>query len=98
MRTGPNSAAGTYAGVLGTISTEGTQRQSQILSVFDYAATDKHKSVLLRHDGGYSDNSTCTEAIAARWVNTSSITTLTVGTSSSTFTIGSTFSLYGIVA
>jgi len=66
------------------------------LMIFDYSATDKHKTALTREDG--SDYS-ITAALASRWANTAAINSLTVYTSTGVnFAIGSTFSLYGIAA
>jgi len=66
------------------------------LMIFDYSATDKHKTALTRGDG--SDYS-ITEALASRWANTDAIHSLTVYTGLGVnFAIGSTFSLYGIAA
>lgn len=62
-------------------------------SIFDYAVTDKHKSVLSRT--GYNDRTTAT---AGRWASTSAITSILVGVSSGTFNSGTSFYLYGIVS
>ena len=72
-------------------TTEPNISQTQIM---DYAQTDKHKSVLVRNGA----SSKATEARAARWANTSAITTLGITTSTGNFNAGSTFSLFGISA
>ena len=67
---------------------------NMIVNIMDASATDKHKSVLLRdNDAGF-----ITSARAFRWANTASVTSLTMFTSAGAFTVGSTFSLYGVVA
>jgi hypothetical protein len=70
---------------------------SGIAQLFDYAQTNKHKSMLLR--SGYfqpDENGRFVEASAVRWGSTDAINSVTVRASTSTFAIGSTFSLYGI--
>jgi len=63
------------------------------LQIMDYSATDKHKTVLSRGNGVTATVS----AIAARWADTSAITSVEVGTqSTTTLDSGSTVSLYGI--
>ena len=63
--------------------------------IMDYAATDKHKTLLTRANG---QNNTVTEttALATRWANTNAITSMVFTLSSGNFAIGSTFSLYGV--
>jgi hypothetical protein len=59
----------------------------------DYAATDKHKTVLTRNNV----SGTGVEAQAARWANTAAITSVTVITSSGAgFATGTVISLYGV--
>jgi len=62
-----------------------------IFNIFDYSATDKHKSILR----SITKADTSTERIAARWASTSAITSLTITGSMLT---GSTLALYGIAA
>jgi hypothetical protein len=75
-------------------------RYLSIFQIMDYSATDKHKSTLLRN--GYTDannGAQCVEAFAGRWANTSAVSSINVfATSSSGFSTGSTFTLYGIEA
>jgi hypothetical protein len=68
------------------------------VSVMDYSATDKHKTVLSR--SGYKNASSIdfVEASASKWANTAAITTFAVFTSANNFASGSTFSLYGVIA
>ena len=65
-----------------------------IHQIMDYSATDKHKSVLTTRvlAASYVDR------FAQRWANTSAITSMEVFASSNAYAIGSTFSLYGLVA
>lgn len=66
-----------------------------IFQIMDFAATDKHKSVLVRQDRADG----ITNATASRWANTSAITTLLITTTTTNqYAAGSTFSLYGIAA
>ena len=67
---------------------------SSIAHIFDYSATDKHKSVLVRSD----DASYGTEAHAGRWASTAAITSIKISTVNWAMLDGSTFSLYGVSA
>jgi len=64
------------------------------MNFFDYSSTDKHKSVLARHNV----DGTAVSAVAYRWANTNAITKLDVMTNSSSyeFAAGSTINLYGV--
>lgn len=68
-----------------------------IINVFDYSATDKHKTVLSRSDIA-SGTYPATTASASRWASTAAVTSFTLGTGGNTFSIGSTFTLYGIAS
>lgn len=65
-----------------------------ICNIFDYSATDKHKSMIGRASraGGGA------EMLANRYASLSAITSLRVYVDTSAFAIGSTFTLYGIAA
>ena len=63
-------------------------------NIMDYSATDKHKTILNRVDAA----SSIVEAVAARWANTAAVTSVKVQTTTGTFSIGTTFSLYGRIA
>jgi hypothetical protein len=65
-----------------------------IAQILDYSATDKHKTILVRSDNAASKS----EAMANRWASTSAVTSVAVAPSAGSFTIGSTFNLFGIVA
>jgi hypothetical protein len=62
-----------------------------IMQVFDFAQTNKHKSILSRSDNA----SSATGAAACRWANTSAVTSIQLYVGG-TFAAGSTFSLYGL--
>lgn len=68
-----------------------TAQANIIVNFFDYAQTDKHKTVLIRANAA----TTYTEAITGRWPSTSAITTILVNASGQ-FSAGTTFSLYGV--
>lgn len=70
------------------------QSFNSITSLQDFAATDKHKSILSRSNNA----ATGTEAIAGRWANTSAITSVKFFTINNSYAIGSTFHLYQIVS
>jgi hypothetical protein len=76
-----------YLGTLGTAMTTNT------LDILDYAQTDKHKSTLVRGN----DTTAYVQARAGRWANTAAITSITI-TCGGTYSTGSVFSLYGILA
>jgi hypothetical protein len=63
-----------------------------IVQIMDYAQTDKHKTALSRRQGG----ATSPTASAHRWASTSAVTSIQVSLSGANFTVGHTFSLYGI--
>jgi hypothetical protein len=91
-------ASGTSSGQATTTSLltggfNSATRNNVVFQIMDYSATDKHKSVLNRmNEGGLT-----TYAWGGRWANTSAITSITViGTNP--YAIGSTFSLYGVIA
>lgn len=70
-----------------------TSASNTVLQVMDYSATDKHKTVLSRLNGA-SDYGVA--MIAGRWANNTAINAVSAQVASGTFSIGSTFSLYGI--
>ena len=92
------SGTGSFLPLSGNIYTDTGLTYNVQVSLLDFAATDKHKSVLHRVNqtteptyGGVG-----TAAHASRWANTAAITNIEVyGT---TFAIGSTFFLYQIVS
>jgi len=64
------------------------------IQVMDYSATDKHKTSLSRWDTAQN----LVGATAVRWANTNAINSLTIKDTrnSATFSVGSTFTLFGI--
>jgi hypothetical protein len=63
------------------------------LTFLDYAATDKHKTILSRFDTANRE----TQATASRWASTSAITSIRFfDILGQTFQTGATFSLYGV--
>lgn len=66
--------------------------QTFIMNFQNYANTNTFKTVLVR----YNYAGTETAARVNLWRNTNAITSITISTDSSTFALGSTFSLYGI--
>lgn len=73
----------------------GTSQSVSTIDILDYAQTDKHKALLGRgNTPGWG-----TRMIAGRWASLSAVTTVLIYTEASlTFSIGTTFSLYGIVS
>ena len=65
-----------------------------IMNLQNYSNTNIFKTILQR----YNDAGKETNARVALWRNTNAITSITISTDSSTFAIGSTFTLYGIAA
>jgi hypothetical protein len=65
-----------------------------IIQIMDSSATDKQKTYLSR----FSPDANYVNALAVRWANTSAITSINAYTTSNAFAIGSTFSLYGVIA
>jgi hypothetical protein len=66
-----------------------------IIQLFDYATTDRHKTVLTR----YGASTTDIQAQASRWASTAAINSVTIfDVLGQTYQAGSTFSLYGVIA
>lgn len=85
-----NSGNNTFVGA-GRCSTSGT---SSILHIFDYSATNKHKTSLSRGDNG----GTISSAQVGRWANTAAITSVKITALSGVYSAGATFALYGIAS
>jgi hypothetical protein len=66
-----------------------------VLQIMDYSATDKHKTVLAREN---AIANSWVGARTTRWANTNAIDTISLTPVAGTFSIGSTFSLYGVIA
>ena len=86
-----SSGAATLTGGITPLYLRGNQANA-IVQIFDYAETNKHKTVLSR---GNAPSNLGLTAMAQRWASTSAITSLTINFAVD-FAIGSTFSLYGI--
>jgi len=75
---------------------------AQVMSkvqIQDYSATDKHKTILAREDFDPSVSNYNAMAIAGRWASTNAINTIKLSISGAqSFDVGSTFSLYGVIA
>jgi hypothetical protein len=69
-------------------------RSQAIVQVSDFAASDKHKTSLVRD----SESGGVVVMRAVRWANTAPITSLKFKTGSGNFAIGSTFHLYQLVS
>lgn len=97
--TASSSSSGTTEGNFGTFVMPNTSSPSNfVLQIMDYAATDKHKTLLARSD---NVNSTFPGAsmTAVRWASTSAITSITLKfQSTATYAVGSNFALYGVSA
>lgn len=70
----------------------GNARTITSFQVFDFAQTDKHKSVLIRANHAAS----LISMAGGRWASTAAITSLKITSGVGQFTVGSTFSLYAI--
>lgn len=66
-----------------------------ILQIMDYSATDKHKTVLAREN---AIANSWVGARTTRWANNAAIYQINITPVAGTFSIGSTFSLYGIAS
>jgi hypothetical protein len=96
---GATSATGTYT-TIDIIWNEITSNSQYLSTVnlMDYSATDKHKTLLVRAKGTASNGGLSTFADSWRWANTAAITSLNLYASTGTYNVGSTFSLYGVIA
>jgi hypothetical protein len=91
----PASGPFLYVNLDSRFTNSDTRRGLSQIAILDFSATDKHKSILIRNDVA----ETGTEAIAARWANTSAISTILISMSNAgSFAIGSTFNLFQIVS
>jgi hypothetical protein len=92
ISSGTGSGAATQSSQRFVYIQNSTARVHGIAQIMDYSATDKHKTTLIRDSANASE----VRAIAGRWANTAAINTVSVLALSGTFSVGSTFSLYGI--
>jgi hypothetical protein len=66
-----------------------------VIQIFDYSSTDKHKIILHRPDTIAVD---LLQMRVGRWASNSAVSTIRLGTSAGNYATGSTFTLYGIEA
>lgn len=88
---GGSTGSGGSTDLMGYVTSAGILNT---LDILDYAQTDKHKPMLLRY--GAAGNFAA--AATFRWGSTSAITSLRFYLGTGNFSVGSTFSLYGIVS
>jgi len=74
----------------------GTSQTIEIVQIMNYSNTTTNKTNIARNNS--TATSTYVSANVGLWRSTSAITSITIKTDSSTFTSGSTFTLYGIKA
>jgi hypothetical protein len=68
---------------------------NQVIQIFDYAATDKHKTSLIRTN----NSGLGTQAQANRWANTNAITSIEYSVrTAGQLASGTTFNLYGVIS
>lgn len=87
-----NTTSNTFTGSYARIATgDMTQTHLTTIHIFDYSATNKHKTLLSR------DNSSSYVAMhAGRWASTAAVSSVTfMNPSSYNFNVGSTFTLWG---
>lgn len=95
---GTGSSSNTFNEIYATWSSVNNGAKGQVnLSLMDYSATDKHKTMLIRNSftgttGMFS------EAHAIRWASNSAVNSVRFYPTTGNFAIGSTFSLYGVIA
>lgn len=95
---GNGSTASSFNGTSTSVSGFGSDGTTKVLSTFqiqDYSATDKHTPILVRANRPDS----VVQARAARWANTSAVTTITITDNlANGYAIGSIFYLFGIAS
>jgi hypothetical protein len=90
----PSNAAESYTHTNGQINYYVvTNLATSIIQIFDYSATDKHKTALIRNGSSSNDVS----AYAHRWGDTSAVTSVRLNLDTS-FAAGSTFNLFGVIS
>lgn len=91
---GSNPYSSSSSGTSFQVGRFDTNRAMATTQFMDYSATDKHKTMLVR----YGSASVATYMRAARWASTSALTSIRITTQSGTFSSGSTFNLFGVIA
>lgn len=99
--TGSGTAAGSFRysnQTYGRLNYDGyadtTFGQNAIVNIMNYANTTTFKTIIARGNNAANGAS----AVVNLWRSTSAITSVTFSASASTFTTGSTFTLYGIAS
>lgn len=72
-----------------------TGRTLLITDFIDYSANNKHKQYLTRTNSGSTFQ---TFMASDRWASTSAITSLSFGLAAGTYSVGTTFEIFGILA
>jgi hypothetical protein len=80
---------GAYAGGI-----YGTDKSFNIIQIFDYSQTNKHKNRLTKLNVPGNQ----TTFVTGRWANTAAVTSLTLSVGTNTFSAGATFELWGRIA
>lgn len=91
-----NSTLNSYIYTSYSIVGIGDQQSNMICHINNYGNTSKYKSVLTRINAPTATNYPGLTAAIGTWNNTAAITSITILTTGSYFTDGTTFSLYGI--
>lgn len=91
--TSAEASSGTTSLEIGYFTTNPAMCAAQFM---DYSAIDKHKTVLIRY--GSSAASNIAAMRAGRWASTAALTSVTLSTTTGTYSSGTTFYLYGLVA
>jgi hypothetical protein len=92
--TGATTASVTFSnlGELSQFNNFGTEYAITIIHFFDYAQTNKHKSVLMRMNRAGQG----VAMMGGRWASTTAISSIDIYNDSGTWSAGSTLYLYGI--
>lgn len=89
------ASAGLGQGVLSSTATAGTTKRLQLnIQIFDYATTNKDKTILSRGN----EASTGTDGVLSRWDNTEAVTSVQINAETGNWSIGGRFDLYGIAS
>jgi hypothetical protein len=80
----------------GTTFSDTSLGNSFIAQLIDYSATDKFKTGLIRYNAPLGSGTSGTTATAANYRSTLAITAIQILNTDYSFTVGSTFYLYGI--
>lgn len=91
---GTGSSFGSFIQTTANLANYGAgNRTILVATIFDYASIDKHKTGVVK---GGSSNGVNTHAL--RYASTSAVTSFVFAVGAGTFTAGSTFAIYGVVA